>query len=134
MSDADGLLLGPLPEPYHAALTKVYKVVKSAHSIRLLLAEPPASGAGAHADLHRLLRLWSAVRRGYGPAWEAFRKVATQLARAGGPVHFGPIHASSAHEAALEYQRLVFVELEGVIDMPSASRWAGRADEALKGC
>jgi hypothetical protein len=133
MSDADGLLLGPLPEPYHAALTAVYEIIKAAHSIRLLLAQPPTSGTDAHADLHRLLRLWSDVRRGYGLAQEAYRKAASRLAIAGGPVHFDAIHASSAHEAALEYQRLLFIELESVIDMPSVSRWAGRADEALKG-
>jgi hypothetical protein len=132
MSHDDDLLLGPLPEPYQAALTAVYRVIRSAHSIRLLLAQSATSGTDAHADLHRLLRLWSDVRQGFGRAREAYGKVASQLAVAGGPVHFGCIDAASGHEAALEYQRLVFLELESVVDLPAASRWAGLADEALK--
>jgi hypothetical protein len=133
MSDAEGLALGPLPVPYQTALTTVYEVIKSAHSIRLLLSELPSQNTDAHADLHRLLRLWSDLRRDLEPARRAYRKVASQPAIAGGPAHFDSIHASSAHEAALEYQRLLSIELERVIDMPTASRWAGRVDEALKG-
>jgi hypothetical protein len=133
MSYIGDLSLGPLPEPFEAAIMAVYRVVRSVHSIRLLLSQPPTSGTDAHADLHRLLRLWSDSRRGFGPAREAYCKVRCQLAIAGGPAHFDAIHATSAHEAALEYQRLVLVSLESVIDMPSASRWAGRADDALKG-
>jgi hypothetical protein len=132
MSDTDGVLLGTLRQPYEATLTAVFKVITSAHSIRLLLTHSPTSGKDAHADLFLLLHHWSDVRRNFGLAREAYEKVSSELALAGGPVDFDPIHAISAHEAALEYQRLVFVALEGVIDMPSASQWAGCAEKAWK--